>query len=278
MTNDGLIRIGIVTGVFVALLLTIAFVDIITDGDRPTAEASKRKLPTQRAANQAERDSGGPDQRRSRDQSSRRDGSSSRDRQQTQKPKRRTAVVTRVIDGDTVELDNGRTVRLIGIDTPEVYGGSECGGQQASAYMERIATGRRVSVHTDPTQDTYDRYGRLLAYLDAGETDLGKAVLRAGWAEVYVYDQPFQRLAGYRKAASSAGAANRGLSGRCSAPKPKSAPQPAPAPEPAPAPSAGPDKDCSDFSSQGEAQGYLLPGDPHGLDADGDGVACDSLS
>jgi endonuclease YncB( thermonuclease family) len=126
-----------------------------------------------------------------------------------------TALVTRVIDGDTVELANGETVRMIGIDTPEVYGGTECGGAQASAYMERIATGRRVSVRTDPTQDTYDRYGRLLAYLDAGGRDLGEAVLRAGWARVYVYDQPFRRLADYRQAGSAARGGDRGIWGRC---------------------------------------------------------------
>lgn len=37
------------------------------------------------------------------------------------------------------------------------------------------------------------------------------------------------------------------------------------------------DLDCSDFSTQEEAQGYLVPGDPHGLDADNDGIACESL-
>jgi Excalibur calcium-binding domain len=37
------------------------------------------------------------------------------------------------------------------------------------------------------------------------------------------------------------------------------------------------DYDCSDFSSQSQAQGYLLPGDPYGLDGDGDGIACESL-
>jgi endonuclease YncB( thermonuclease family) len=126
------------------------------------------------------------------------------------------AVVTRVVDGDTVELDNGETVRLIGIDTPEVYGGSECGGAQASAYMERIASGRRVSVRTDRTQDTYDRYGRLLAYLDAAGTDLGEEVLRAGWARAYVYDQPFQRLAAYREAGRAARGDDRGIWGSCS--------------------------------------------------------------
>ncbi len=147
--------------------------------------------------------------------------------------------------------------------------------REASAYMERIASGRRVSVRTDPTQDTYDRYGRLLAYLDAGGTDLGEAVLRAGWARVYVYDQPFRRLAAYRQAGSTARGGDRGIWGSCSG----SAAGPTSEPSPArPAPSSGPDKNCSDFTSQSEAQDYLLPGDPHGLDGDGDGTACDSLA
>lgn len=40
--------------------------------------------------------------------------------------------------------------------------------------------------------------------------------------------------------------------------------------------SARADYDCGDFASQAEAQDYLLPGDPHGLDADSDGIACES--
>jgi hypothetical protein len=40
---------------------------------------------------------------------------------------------------------------------------------------------------------------------------------------------------------------------------------------------SGADLDCSDFSNQAQAQQNLLPGDPYGLDADGDGVACESL-
>ena len=67
-----------------------------------------------------------------------------------------------------------------------------------------------------------------------------------------------------------------------SRPRPAAVPTPSPAPAPPPqsaalAPSTG-DVDCSDFSSSAEAQGYLLPGDPYGLDADNDGQACDSLN
>lgn len=44
-----------------------------------------------------------------------------------------------------------------------------------------------------------------------------------------------------------------------------------------PAPASARDYNCSDFRTQAEAQAYLLPGDPYGLDGDDDGVACESL-
>lgn len=42
-----------------------------------------------------------------------------------------TAIVTRVIDGDTIELSTGQKVRYIGIDTPDTFGGTECFGPEA---------------------------------------------------------------------------------------------------------------------------------------------------
>lgn len=45
----------------------------------------------------------------------------------------------------------------------------------------------------------------------------------------------------------------------------------------APAGASAADLDCADFGTQAEAQENLLPGDPHGLDGDNDGVACESL-
>jgi len=44
-----------------------------------------------------------------------------------------------------------------------------------------------------------------------------------------------------------------------------------------PSTAAAVDYDCSDFSTQAEAQEYLLPGDPHRLDGDNDGIACEDL-
>jgi endonuclease YncB( thermonuclease family) len=137
------------------------------------------------------------------------------------------ARITRVVDGDTIEARavRGRkrryTVRLIGIDTPEVYGGRECGGRQASRRMKRLALkrgrGRRVVMTTDPTQDTYDRYDRLLAYVRVRRgPQLNIAQVRAGWAMVYVYDdKPFAQHRKFKRAQRRARVNGRGVWSRC---------------------------------------------------------------
>ncbi len=74
-----------------------------------------------------------------------------------------SATVDRVVDGDTVELSGVGKARLIGIDTPEVYGGVECYGREASAYAKRQLDGQRVRYTVG--RGERDRYGRLLVYL-----------------------------------------------------------------------------------------------------------------
>jgi micrococcal nuclease len=75
-----------------------------------------------------------------------------------------SARVTRVVDGDTVRLDGLGSVRLIGIDTPEVFGGRECFGREASAFAKRsLAPG--AAVHYRLGVEQRDRYGRALAYV-----------------------------------------------------------------------------------------------------------------
>ena len=77
--------------------------------------------------------------------------------------------VIRVIDGDTLEVRafaaarKRYPVRVIGIDTPEKFGGRECGSAQASASMRQLTPIRAgVMLITDPSQSLFDRYGRLL--------------------------------------------------------------------------------------------------------------------
>lgn len=137
----------------------------------------------------------------------------------TAKPKavKQRARVTKVVDGDTIKvrLANGRrrTVRLIGIDTPEVHGTVECGGRKASRSMRRLTPrGTRVVLVSDPTQDRVDRYGRLLRYVMKSGRDMNRAQVNRGWANVYVYDStPFKRVSGYRKSQRAAKSAPRGV-------------------------------------------------------------------
>ena len=128
--------------------------------------------------------------------------------------------VTHVVDGDTADVRlsstvKTRRVRLIGIDTPEVYGGAECGGSQASAYLKQeLPVGTRVKLVSDRTQDRVDAYGRLLRYVikRSNGRDVNRAQVWKGWARVYVYDSnPFERVVGYRDAQAAAKVAPRGI-------------------------------------------------------------------
>jgi endonuclease YncB( thermonuclease family) len=76
------------------------------------------------------------------------------------------ARIDHVADGDTVALTNGRRVRLVQIDTPEVYFGTECYGPEASATTKRLLPpGTLVRLLVEPRTDRVDRYGRLLRYV-----------------------------------------------------------------------------------------------------------------
>jgi endonuclease YncB( thermonuclease family) len=126
--------------------------------------------------------------------------------------------VTTVVDGDTIDVrkpgGGSERIRILGIDTPEVYGGVECGGRAASSLMKRLARGK-VSVKTDPKRPKRDRYGRLLAYVSRNGTDLGRRMISRGRAKVYVVGSRFSRFASYRKAQRIARSDSRGTWGTC---------------------------------------------------------------
>ena len=89
----------------------------------------------------------------------------------------RTFLVTRVIDGDTLELGSGQDVRLVGIDTPEV---GECGYDKAAANLAYLVAGKQVRL-TRSDEDR-DRYGRLLRYVNVGDVDAGLRLIKNGLA------------------------------------------------------------------------------------------------
>jgi endonuclease YncB( thermonuclease family) len=89
--------------------------------------------------------------------------------------------VTRIVDGDTVDVQRGSTterVRVVGIDTPER---GECGFGPASSALGALILNEQV-VLTPGARDDRDRYDRILRYVDTGETDAGLFLIEQGLA------------------------------------------------------------------------------------------------
>ncbi|MBA8922751.1 thermonuclease family protein [Nesterenkonia jeotgali] len=191
----------------------------------------------------------------------------------TANPNEHTAVVVRIIDGDTVELDSGDTVRISGIDTPER---GECHFDTASARMGELVLGKTVTLTRD-REDT-DRYDRILRYVDVDGTDAGITLIEEGLAKAR-YDS--RDGYGFHTREPDYISADDG------APLQTCAPEPAPAPAPAPAPGQQgancdpnytpcipafpPDINCGDL----DVSVRVIGTDVHGLDRDGDGVGCE---
>jgi len=88
--------------------------------------------------------------------------------------------VVRVVDGDTVELDNGHKVRYVGINTPEA---GQPFYEEAKEANRQLVEGKQVLLEFDFTP--YDMYGRWLAYLFVDGRFVNYELIRRGFANVY---------------------------------------------------------------------------------------------
>lgn len=121
------------------------------------------------------------------------------------------ATVTRVTDGDTIVVNGGTKVRLIGVDTPEVYFGAQCWGPNASGWTKgALPSGTRVRLEYDNNRT--DRYGRTLAYvyrLPDG-LNVNVALLQLGLAAAYPFADTPRYHAWFAAEATRAKAAGAG--------------------------------------------------------------------
>ena len=110
-------------------------------------------------------------------------------------------------------------MRLVQIDTPEVYFGAECYGRQASAVTKRLLPpGTRVRLLAEPATDRVDRYGRLLRYVIRARDglDVNIRLVAVGAAAPYFYAHRRGRYAALlERLAKRARARSLGLWGRC---------------------------------------------------------------
>jgi len=96
--------------------------------------------------------------------------------------------LARVIDGDTIELENGEKVRYIGVDAPELGApgpaDDECLAWVAKVRNEQLLKAGKIELMADPGGER-DKYGRLLRYVYAGDMFINERLAKEGLAEAY---------------------------------------------------------------------------------------------
>ena len=179
-----------------------------------------------------------------------------------------TGKVAEVTDGDTFELRRPTggtvTVRLWGVDAPET---AQPYGTAATRAARRLIGGTGVRA----TVEEIGRYGRAVASLEVQGSDLGAMLIRRGLG--WWYREYAPRETEYARLQRQARNASRGLWSQAD-------PVPPWTWRSRPTEELADDRNCSDFDTQPEAQRFFeanQPGDPHGLDGNGDGQACESL-
>lgn len=133
---------------------------------------------------------------------------------------REKAFVFRVIDGDTIELTDGRKVRYIGIDTPESVDPRkpvQCFGKEAMEKNREFVQGKEIELEKDISET--DRFGRLLryVYVKVGETEImvNEELVREGYAHASSYPPDVKYQEKLRIAEAEAREVGRGLWQEC---------------------------------------------------------------
>ncbi len=121
--------------------------------------------------------------------------------------------VEKVFDGDTILLSNGRKVRLLGINTPEVAGrnkSAEAGGEQAKDWLKSKLEHRKVLLQGDVEKQ--DKYQRTLAYvLTEDKEHINLELVKRGLATVNIYPPNLKYLEPLLTAQRSAEQAKLGI-------------------------------------------------------------------
>ncbi|MCS4194357.1 endonuclease YncB(thermonuclease family) [Salinibacter ruber] len=186
-----------------------------------------------------------------------------------------TGKVVEVTDGDTYDVRRSVggtvTIRLRGVDAPE---SAQSYGTAATRAARQYVGEKSVRVSVEEI----GRYGRAVARVEVQGADLGAMLIRRGLA--WHYRQYAPNATEYARLQRQARNAGRGLWSQANPTAPWEWRDRQSDSSSGPGETSTRDQDCSDFDTQPEAQRFFesrQPGDPHGLDGNNDGEACESL-
>lgn len=113
--------------------------------------------------------------------------------------------VTKVIDGDTFDIENGQRIRLALIDAPELDKG--CLARDSKNRLETLILNKKVAVHAE----TSDNFGRIIAFVSLNGLSINKALLTEGYAKYDKNKKILKSSAYLEQAESEAKSASRGI-------------------------------------------------------------------
>jgi micrococcal nuclease len=122
------------------------------------------------------------------------------------------AFIVKVIDGDTMETASGDTLRLLGIDTPEIYwesGEAEYFAWEAKKYSSEKLLKKNVELEFD--QQKKDNYGRMLVYVFYEGENFNEKLLEKGYASLMIITPNKKYEKEFRAASEEARKENRGI-------------------------------------------------------------------
>lgn len=125
--------------------------------------------------------------------------------------------VTRVVDGDTIEVfDNNKVnkIRLIGVNTPETLDPRkevECFGLESSMFLKKEIEGKIITLESDKSQGDKDTYGRDLRYVFLNGNNINKKIVEEGYGFEFTYKKPYLYQEEFKKAEQLAKDNGKGL-------------------------------------------------------------------
>ncbi len=123
---------------------------------------------------------------------------------------KQTALVTHVIDGDTIEIEGKIKVRYIGVNSPEI---DQCFAEESYMENKKLVEGKTVSLVKDISDK--DKYGRLLRYVYVGDQFVNEYLITNGYAKIMVIKPDIKYYQKFKSLEKQAKENNLGMWNKC---------------------------------------------------------------